>query len=192
MHLTGDYADQLLLLKAGDEQAFEVFYEHFADRLYTFVYNRIRSKEEAEEIIQEIFISLWTNRQKLNITSSIESYLFSAAKYKILNFMQAVNVRQKYAAEYSKFLSRHYDNSLEEAVNLRYLESLIEKRISELPKQCQTAFRLSRMQDESIQAIAQRMNISTRTVENYITKALKHLRANLGELMVIILWPFLS
>jgi RNA polymerase sigma-70 factor (ECF subfamily) len=106
--------------------------------------------------------------------------------------MQAVNVRKKYAAEFSNFLSNHYDNSAEEAVNLRSLESLIEKRISELPKQCQTAFRLSRMQDESIQAIAQRMNISTRTVENYITKALKHLRANLGELIVLIFWQFLS
>jgi RNA polymerase sigma-70 factor (family 1) len=191
MHLTPDYAEQLLLLRAGDEQAFEFFYEHFADRLYTFTYNRIRSKEEAEEIIQEIFISLWTNRQKLNITRSIESYLFSAANYRLLNSMQAANVRKKYAADFSKFLCKLYDSSTEEAVNLRDLESLIEERISELPKQCQTAFRLSRMQDESIQAIAQRMNISTRTVENYITKALKHLRANLGELIVIILCPFL-
>lgn len=181
MHLTRDYAEQLLLLKAGDEQAFEGFYEHFADRLYSFVYNRIRSKEEAEEIIQEIFISLWTNRERLIITSSVESYLFSAAKYRLLNFMQAVNVRKKYAADFSKFLCKLYDSSTEEAVNLRDLESLIEERISELPKQCQTAFRLSRMQDKSIQVIAQRMNISTRTVENYITTALKHLRANLGE-----------
>jgi len=185
MHANFDHSDALLLLKAGNERAFEFLYNHFAGRIYHYVFSRVRMKEPTEEIVQEIFLSLWNKRETLQINCSLESYLFGAAKYKILSFIRAEHIRKKYAADFTLFASERYDNSVEELIDLKDLQYTLNEKISELPVKCQTAFRLSRMEHEPIPQIAERMNISTRTVENYISQALKHLRTSLGELLMV-------
>ncbi len=187
VHTGIDYSNTLLLLKAGNEQAFEFVYTRFATAIYNYVYRRVRIKEPAEEIVQEIFVSLWNKRENLQITTSLESYLFGAAKYKILSFIRSEQVRKKYAAEFTLFACGKYDNSVEELADLRDLQLTLNEKISELPEKCQTAFRMSRMDHEPIPQIAEKMNISTRTVENYISQALKHLRTSLGELLIVII-----
>lgn len=181
-----DHNDILTRLRTGDEKAFGCLYDHFARRLYGYVYSRVRLKDASEEIIQEIFVSLWSKRESLNI-SSLESYLFTAAKYKILSFIRSENVRRKYVLEFTLFLSNHYDNSVQELTDLHDLQQTLDQKIAELPEKCQTAFRLSRIEHEPIPRIAERMNISTRSVENYITQALRHLRTGLGELLAVLI-----
>jgi RNA polymerase sigma-70 factor (ECF subfamily) len=190
MSTGSDHSKTILLIQSGDQKAFEILYNCFADRLYNFVYSRVRIKEQAEEIVQEIFVSLWNKRADLQITDSIESYLFAAAKYKILTFIRSEHVRKKYAEEFTLFASERYDNSVEESNDLQDLELTLNEKISELPQKCQTAFRMSRMEQEPIPRIAAKMNISTRTVENYISQALKHLRTSLGELLAVVAFLF--
>lgn len=192
MSTGSDHSKTILLIQSGDQKAFEFLYNCFADRLYNFIYSRVRLKEQAEEIVQEIFVSLWNKRDDLQINNSIESYLFGAAKYKILSFIRSEQVRKKYAEEFTLFASERYDNSVEESNDLQDLQLTLNKKISELPEKCQTAFLMSRMEQESIPRIAAKMNISTRTVENYISQALKHLRTSLGELLVVIEFLFVS
>jgi RNA polymerase sigma-70 factor (family 1) len=187
MYDGNDHRETILLLKSGDEPAFETLYNLFASRLFHYVYGRVRLKEQAEEIVQEIFVSLWNKRESLQINTSLESYLFGAAKYKILSFIRSEQVRKKFAAEFTLFASAQYDNSVEELTDLKDLQITLNEKISELPKKCQTAFRMSRMEHEPIPQIAEKMNISTRTVENYISQALKHLRTSLGELLTVII-----
>ena len=190
MSTGSDHSKTILLIQSGDQKAFEILYNCFADRLYNFVHSRVRIKEQAEEIVQEIFVSLWNKRADLQITDSIESYLFAAAKYKILTFIRSEHVRKKYAEEFTLFASERYDNSVEESNDLHDLELTLNEKISELPQKCQTAFRMSRMEQEPIPRIAAKMNISTRTVENYISQALKHLRTSLGELLAVVAFLF--
>ena len=185
MHNGYDHSNLLPQLNSGDQQAFEAIYDCFADRLYRYVYSRIRVKETCEEIVQEIFVSLWIRRESLEITTSLDSYLFGVAKHKILSHIRSEGVRKKYAADLALFAAERIDNSSEELLELKDLQQTIEDRISELPEKCQTVFRMSRMEHESIQHIAERMNISNRTVENYISQALKHLRISLGEFLVV-------
>jgi RNA polymerase sigma-70 factor (ECF subfamily) len=187
MHNGFDHNDILTRLRGGDEKAFECLYDHFARRLYGYVYSRVRLKDASEEIVQELFVALWSKRESLHISSSLESYLFSAAKYKILSFMRSEHVRRKYALEFTLFLSNHYDNSVQELTDLHDLQQTLDEKIAELPAKCQTAFRLSRIEHEPIPRIAERMNISTRSVENYITQALRHLRTSLGELLAVLI-----
>jgi len=187
MHNGFDHHDILTRLSAGDEKAFECLYDHFARRLYGYVYSRVRLKEPSEEIVQEIFVALWSKRESLHVNGSLESYLFGAAKYKMLSFMRSEHVRKKYALEFTLFLSNHYDNSVQELADLNDLQQTLNEKIAELPEKCQTAFRLSRIEHEPIPRIAERMNISTRSVENYITQALRHLRTGLGEVLVVLL-----
>lgn len=182
-----DHSNLLSLLNSGDQRAFEAIYDCFADRLYQYAYSRIRVKETSEEIVQEIFVSLWVRRGSLEITASLDSYLFGAAKHKILSHIRSERVRKKYAAELARFAAERMDNSSEELLELKDLEQTIKERISELPEKCQAVFRMSRMEHEPIQRIAERMNISSRTVENYISQALKHLRVSLGEFLAVII-----
>lgn len=182
-----DDRNLLSLLTNGDKRAFEVIYDRFADRLYWYVYSRTRVKEICEEIVQEIFVSLWVKRESLEITNTLDSYLYGAAKHKILSYIRTNDVRKKYAADFVRFAANRVDNSSEELLELKDLQHTIDESISKLPEKCQRAFRMSRMEHETIQHIADRMNISTRTVENYISTALRHLRTSLGNLLGVII-----
>lgn len=174
-------------LNEGNKVAFENIYDRYANDLYRFVFNRIRLKEVSEEIVQEIFVSLWSKRAELRI-GSLSSYLYAASKYQMLTYFRSDKVRKKYAAEFALYLSERRDNSIEEFMNVSDLHSLIERAIQELPEKCREAFRLSRFEHFSIAEIAERMNISPRTVENYLTQALRHLRLSLGEFLAFMVW----
>ncbi len=177
------------LFKEKDKYAFEELYERYAEAIYKYTFARINSKEISEEIVQEIFISLWTKRNELEIKNSLNSYLFGAAKYKILTYIRSKGIERKYAAHLTHFLTEQYDNPTEDLINSKELKETIESVISELPERCQLAFRLSRMEHKSIAEIAEIMEISPRTVENYITQALKHLRSSLGDFLTyLIVW----
>jgi RNA polymerase sigma factor (sigma-70 family) len=102
--------------------------------------------------------------------------------------VRSANVRKKYAAEFVLFLSSKQDNSVEEFMNANDLQALLEAAILKLPEKCQVIFRMSRFENASIQEIAERMNISTGTVENYLSQALRYLRSALGDFLFFILW----
>jgi RNA polymerase sigma-70 factor (family 1) len=177
----------LFSLKEDDATAFESLYNHTSKRLFQFVYAKVRSKEVTEEILQEIFVSLWNNRKTLQVNTSIEAYLYGAAKNKIMSFIRSELVRKRYAVEFTHFAQERYDNSVEEQLDADDLQVTLQRKIAELPGKCRAAFRMSRMEHKPIAQIAEKMNISTRTVENYITQALRHLRTNLTEILFLVI-----
>jgi RNA polymerase sigma-70 factor (ECF subfamily) len=186
MEQSGNF-DQLPLiasLKEGNEKAFELIYDRIANRIYLFILKKVAIRETAEEILQEVFIALWNNRHSIEVNTSLEAYLFGIAKNKIFSFMRSESVRNKYAADFSLFVQKYKDNSLEESMDLNDLHQVLDEKIAELPDKCQIAFRMSRFEHASISEIAKTMNISTRTVENYITQALRHLRTNLNTIVI--------
>lgn len=174
--------DLVAMLTTGDRHAFEVIYDRYADDLYKYIHSRVHTRQYAEEIIQELFVMLWMKRHVLTISHSLKAYLFAAAKYVLINQVRSDNVRKKYIENIAPYVAHETDNSTEEYLEFKDIQRQIEKIISELPSKRQTAYRLSRNQYLPIQDIAARMNISTRTVENHITQALKHLRTRLEEL----------
>jgi RNA polymerase sigma-70 factor (ECF subfamily) len=180
MHRCTDLTDLFALCKQGDSKAFEVIYDQYSDQLFRYVYSRVKEKETSEEIVQEIFVSLWTNRTATAITPA---YLFVAAKNKVLSHMRSSRVRKQFAVDFTLFAASRIDNSCEDTVNLHDLQNTIRTTIHELPEYCQTAFRLSRIEHVSTRHIAEHMNISQRTVENYISKALRYLREALSKAM---------
>lgn len=188
------YEDETLLqlLKKGDVKAFEILYDRYVEALYMFVDSRIQHKENSKEIVQDLFEWIWTNREGIVVKSSVQNYFFGAAKHQILNYIRSKKIQDKYVNHFTHYMSRSYDYATDEMVNLSDLEKAIERSISQLPEKCQTIFWLSRMEHEPIQRIAERMNISTRTVENNISLALKHMRASLGEMVMILILSGLS
>jgi RNA polymerase sigma-70 factor (family 1) len=182
-----NHSDFFTLPATEQAKAFEALYDRFEPVVYRYVYSKVRKKEVCEEIVQEIFLALWAKRGTLVINTTVEAWLFGAAKNKILTFIKSRSVRERYAADFVLYASERVDNSSEELVHLNDLYNTIEESLSGLPEHYQTAFRLSRMQHEPTQRIAEHMKISPRTVENYISAALKHLRLSLDRVLLLVI-----
>jgi len=174
-----NYSDALLvrLLSAGDKKAFEAVYKRYASNLYAYARKNIAVKEDCEEIIQEIFESLWTRHSKLVHVTTLGSYLFRMVKYKVIRYFQHNAVKRKYAEHY-KLFEAVYDSTNGGESELSDIQAMIERSISELPERCQLAIKLRLVENLSNHDIAIRMNIKKSTVENYMVTALRHFRAS--------------
>jgi len=178
--------DELLgLFEQNDLLAFEEIYNRYWLKLYAAAYKRIKDRETAKEIVQDLFTSFWINRTQLKIRSSLQGYLFSSVKYSVLNYRRAENVRASYS-EILLLANNDACNTTEEHLVYKELKESIETGINKLPPKCRSVFELSRNQYKSNKEIAKIMDISEKTVENHITKALRYLRVNVDALIVLL------
>ncbi|QEC53770.1 RNA polymerase sigma-70 factor (ECF subfamily) [Anseongella ginsenosidimutans] len=168
------------LLKKGNIAAFEEIYNRYWSRLYSAAYKRVKSREVCQEIIQDLFTSLWLSGKELQIRASLEGYLLTAVRYKVFNHIEKELVRRNYRSTLPE-ASLRIDNSTEETILLNDLSQQLEEEIVQLPEKCRQVFELSRKQQKSNKEIALELNISEKTVENHITKALRLMRAGLKD-----------
>lgn len=178
------YTDSELLtaLNRGEAAAFQVIYKRYVSSLFAYARRNISSKEECEEILQEIFTWLWLHRETVKITS-LRAYLFQAVKAGVIKYIRRQEVHRKYARHYVLFESI-YDIYAEAKHDMepKALQQWIDTTIEGLHDRCRDAFRLRYMENLSNAEIAQRMNINKRTADNYIVSALAHLRASYKKL----------
>lgn len=166
-------------LKRGDHDAFDRIYRRSATKLLHYISGRVHDRAVSEELLQEVFLSLWARREELHISSSLDSYLFGAAKFQILGYIRSEKMQHRYAEHLALFAASTLCNDAEDLMDLADLKAVLEEHLATLPPKCRQAFRLSRFEQKTIAEIADEMGISTRTVENYLTQALKHLRTAL-------------
>ncbi len=173
-------ADLISLLKKGNEDAFRLLFDIWHKKLFHFCFRYTKSKEQAEEIVQETLLTLWVNRIKLDETYPLGPYLYTISKRMSLNVLRQAATSQRTA----EILWRNFKdaaNTTEEAIHLSELEELTEKALQNLPAQQQIVFRLSKYEGLSHQEIAKRLNISTETVKKHSAEALKTLRIHLKK-----------
>jgi RNA polymerase sigma-70 factor (family 1) len=169
----------LVMLGNNDSLAFNEIYNRYWDKMYGAAYKRVKIAEAAEEIVQDLFTDIWLRRQSLNITSSLGVYLFSAVRYRVINYIHKELVKNNYA-QTGIVAARDFDNSTEEIVIASDLNSRLKSEVNQLPEKCRAVFELSRNEYKTNKEIAQSLGISEKTVENHITKALRRLRTSLG------------
>jgi RNA polymerase sigma-70 factor (ECF subfamily) len=173
--------DQLIgLLKEGNPEAFAIIYKRYARLLYQFAARNIPSHEDCEEIIQDIFESLWVRRDSLRILS-LRHYLYNAVRYKVIRYFQHHSVKRKYATHY-RFFSEVYEHIEKDDRDPAELIAAIEQLTDQLPERCRVAFRLRLYENLSNTEIAERMNITKKTVEIYMFKAFEHLRNSYSKI----------
>jgi RNA polymerase sigma-70 factor (family 1) len=184
-------------LNGGDRQVFEFIYKQYIKDLYRFARKNISSKEECEEIIQEVFTWLWQHHETVKITS-LRPYLFQAVKRGVIHYIRREGVHGRYARHYQLFEALYdtYDKYSEEQPGMEReaMQQWIDSSMSQLHDRCQVAFRLRYSENLSNVEIAQRMNINKRTADNYIVTAIAHLRNSYQKLyraMVIIVMFYL-
>jgi len=177
------YSDEglLKLLKHQELGAFEEIYLRYWKKLYSAAYKRVQSREISEELVQDIFTSLWANREVQRI-EVLSSYLFTAIKYKVINHLEKEMARRAYTEA-----PAYICNSTEETVLLNELNVALEKEIQKLPPKRQQIFKMSRQENLSIKQVASHLGISEKTAENQLGKALKVLKLNLKHFNIFAL-----
>lgn len=170
------YTDNFLLtqLKHGMEDAFIAIYKKYWQQLYGIAYNRINSKQAAEDVVQEVMTSLWYRREELEI-QNLESWLSAATKYSV--FRQMVRYGNK------TILPLSGESAFSDIPDFDYrlLNQFIQKEINLLPEKCRLVFEYSRNFGLSNRQIASNLEISEKSVEKHITKAISKLRIRLKD-----------
>jgi len=166
-------------LRQGDQAAYTEIFSRYNKLLYSHTYNKLRNREEAKDIVQEVFYSLWANRDKSLPQRNLIGYLFMATRYKIADLLSREQVKNKYVVSLQKFIDQAPEYS-DHLVRKNQLSEIIEEEISALPARMQEVLRLSRFEQLSHKEIAKKLNISEETSKDQVKKALKILRVKLG------------
>jgi RNA polymerase sigma-70 factor (family 1) len=154
-------------------------------KLYSVVYKRVKSKEIAEEIIQELFTTIWVKRMDIAVEHAFASYIFTAVKYMVFKYFRSEQVKRAYT-DSAKAQYADLDNYTEEAILFDELNNRFEAALKELPAKSGHVFRLSRKEHKSNKEIAQQLGITEKAVEYHITKALALLRVNLKDFVAFL------
>jgi len=191
-----DLLEQQVLsaLKEGKETAFEMLFKTHYQALCQYAYSFLNDRDEAEEVVQATFINVWDNRDRIEIQTSIKSYLFRATRNSCLNVIKHEKVKRQHAAFELAGGEPTHEN-VAQAVISTELEEKIYEAMKALPEQCRLVFQLSRFEELKYAEIAGQLEISIKTVENQMGKALKIMRSQLSDyltsfLLLINLWIF--
>ncbi|PZX49141.1 RNA polymerase sigma factor [Algoriphagus chordae] len=170
-------------IKNDDESAFIEVYDLFWKRLFNYGYKKLGKKEIVEGIVQEVFIDFWTKRAKLEIHTSLSSYLFTSVNYRIINQYKSQSIRDKYSAT-EKTKGEQLSSGSDEKVLFNDLKSNIKKVVREFPPQRKKVYQLRFNKGLSYIEIAETLEISVSTVEKHIMRALKDIRISLREFIL--------
>ncbi|HEX5026769.1 MAG TPA: RNA polymerase sigma-70 factor [Agriterribacter sp.] len=179
------YSDDALLylLTEDDEHAFSEVYRRYWRTLFGIATSRLRNIQVAEDIIHDVFASLWKNRHTQKI-ESLQHYLAAATRYMIFKAIRRSAGEQRYLASRSEPVSEF---KLENSLHNKYLLEFVNREIDMLPHRCRTIFKYSREEGMTNKQIAVEMKISPKTVENQINKALHQLRFSMKGILQVFL-----
>ncbi len=168
-------------LKTGDESALEIIYERYWEKLFICSFNILKDRQACEDILQEIFIRIWNNRNKIEFSVSLKAYLFAATRYEVYRHIRHGSVTEEIFTQlHDRLHTPSFHGHIEHKELIRQIDFIIDS----LPPKCKEVYKLSREEQLSHKEIASRLNISTKTVENQLTKALRHLRTSLGVFLI--------
>lgn len=178
--------DLIVRLKYGDQTAFELLFHFYYPGLVMFSTQFTADRNEAEEIVQDFFVRFWQRHDQISLTDSLKSFFFLSVKNSSLNFLKHKKVEEKYIRKMTEMADRHlaYDPDL-------YVDSELQEKVKQaidlLPERCREVFVMSRLRGMRNDDIASELNISKRTVETQISKALKVLRVELKDYVALLI-----
>lgn len=172
-------------LQLGDRNSFEMMFRTWYNPLCNFAYGFLGSREEAEETVQNVFIHFWEKRTEISIETSLKSYLYRSVRNSCMNVLKHEKVKR----EHAKYAINQNGATAESAAG-RLMSDELEMRIGEalakLPEQCRLVFKMSRFEELKYSEIAEKLEISIKTVENQMGKALRIMREQLQDYLPLI------
>ncbi len=179
-------------LQRGDVRAFDQLFGNYAKRLYAFGFKYLRSKEDAEGLVQDVFMKIWENRKKLNKDSSFKSYLFTIAYNDICSIFRKRTTKREFQEEFTQKLTESVSKT-EESVDYKSVLEEVDRLIEQLPENQKRVLLRRKNQGLSSKEIAEELKLSPRTVDNYMSAAIKFLKSrftsdDLAIVLFITLW----
>jgi RNA polymerase sigma-70 factor (family 1) len=175
----------LAALRADDREAFAEIFRRYSSRLFELAYAKLKDREAAEELVQELFENVWLKRNASHI-HELEYYLFSAIKYRVINYIKSRKVREGYAA-YCRIYQTEGVATTEEVIAVDDLTAALSYGLQQLPEKSREIFRLNRLEQFTVPEIALRFNLTPKAVEYHLTRSLKFLRVYLKDFLVMLL-----
>jgi len=179
----------IAFLKKDDQEAFTEIYNRYAESLAGFAASKLYNLDDARDILHDMFIKLWEGRDQLNVTSTLQSYLFAVIRHRIIDKIRKNITREEYAAM-RQSLADGYEPGVEQQIAEKELKQQIQQALNELPPRVKEIYQLSREQNLTNKEIAEKLDLSEQTVKNQLSVALKYLRQSLGGLasLAFMLW----
>lgn len=171
----------LHLMANNDQAAFTSLYRRYWEPLFITTAKVIGSKEDAADIVQEVFISLWNRRQELSLTSTLPAYLQASVKYKAINYIEKNITRRNYLQTLTNLTTASSPPSAEMLLHIKEIQEMIQTVIKNMPPKMREVYQLSRQENLSHKEIATRLGISEETVKKHIQHALQLIKASLGQ-----------
>lgn len=171
------YAKLLLGISEGNEKAFSELYDIFYPELTRHVLSKVNDQIIAEDILHDLFFSLWKNRESILEIKSVPAYLYSSVRYLILRYYRMKKVQEFNSSDLDDIESVLDEVSIEDRLYYRYILDEVQSEIENLPEKCKEVFKLSREKYLSIQQISEKLSISESTVKKHINRALRQLRS---------------
>lgn len=182
---------QLTALKDGDITVFEMFFRAYYQPLCSYAFTFVKDKDEAEEIVQSAFLTVWEKRSSIEIKTSLKSYLYTMVRNACLNAIKHEKIKQKHAGEELATGESSHESVSQHLISSE-LEAHIESAMEKLPEQCRLIFKLSRFEELKYSEIAEQLQLSVKTVENQMGKALRIMREELRDYLPLVLLFILS
>lgn len=178
------YSDEALLeaIRQDDEQAFAELIRRYWKTVHTMVYSKVRSLDVTEEIVQNLFISIWDKRSSLSIRN-IPAYLYATTRNRVINYLHAQLTYRKHWEYYKQFITRE-ENVTEQDVQVNEIMEALESGINDLPAKSKKIFQLHQREGLSIAEIASSLNLSEKAIQYHLTQTTKRLRLHLKDYML--------
>lgn len=182
----------LILIQKDDRVAFYHIYERYCKRLFGFVLKYVKQKEDAEEIVQEVFVKIWESRNKIGAYSSFESFLFTVAYNATISMLRKRANETKYIEHVKSLQCVNSSPDLIDEIHFHELKDKIQSLLDELTPRQKEIFQLSREEGLSHDEIARKLDISVNTVKKHIANTLAFLKTRIDNSLTInLLFAFL-
>jgi RNA polymerase sigma-70 factor (ECF subfamily) len=172
-------------IRKGDEEAFAELFNRYWTKAFFMAYQKLNDQEAAEEIVQEVFITLWDKRESLSI-QNFSAYLYTCIRNKCLNYIEAKIIERKHWEFYRQFIHQS-DHETEKMVSYDTLLEAIHTSMESLPKKTRRVFQLNKLEGRSVSEIANVLNLSEKAIEYHLARSLKHLRMHLKDFTLLLL-----
>ena len=175
-------------VKPVDTATFEQLFTDHYDALYRYCQTMVKDQNDIEDIVQSVYMDLWHDRSKLVIHTSVKAYLYKSVYFKCMNKIK----HDKVASKYSGTVSNAENTTITDTLIIQEIADKITETIESLPEQCRKIFSMSRMDGLRYNEIAEKLNLSPKTIENQMCKALKTMRVALSEYIQVIVFTILT
>ncbi|SHF30161.1 RNA polymerase sigma-70 factor, ECF subfamily [Fodinibius roseus] len=172
-------------IRKGDEEAFEKLFRQYYKQLYRFVWGYVESRAVAEELVQDVFLTIWEEREDITIERSLKSYLFGAARNKSIDWLRHQKVEKAWRKEEKKRKQAQERPGLNRQLHNRQMLREVKRTIRDLPQRQREVFMLSRYEQMTYREIAKTLEISESTVETHMSRALESLRNKFMPLLTL-------